>query len=370
MAEKMVGIKGLRGVGKTTLLLQYLKYKWKDVGTGLYVTADHPYFYRNSLFELAGDWERLGGTLLLIDEVHKYAHWSRELKLIYDGFPKLRVIFTSSPALDLYRGESDLSRRVVSLTLPGLSFREYLSLHQIMNLPVVTLSDILQHHRSISREINSSIKILPHFKDYGTSGYFPFSKPGQTTFTTQKLIQVINTVLETDLAYVQDYSASNIVKIKKLLGVIAASAPFEPNISKIAQKLQLGRDTVNHYLRHLQDAYILNLVNKPAKGISALQKPDKIYIENTAFVHALQPRPETGTLRETFFLNQLRNSGYVVELSTQGDFIVDGTYTFEVGGRNKDMSQISGVDNAFLALDDIESGIGSRIPLWLLGFLY
>lgn len=370
MAEKMVGIKGLRGVGKTTLLLQYLKYKWEDAETGLYVTADHPYFYQNSLFEVAGDWERLGGTLLLVDEVHKYANWSRELKLIYDGFPKLKVIFTSSSALDLYRGESDLSRRVVSQTLPGLSFREYLSLHQIIDLPVVALSDILQRHRAISREINSGIKILPHFKDYVTSGYFPFSKPGQTTFTTQKLIQVINTVLETDLAYVQDYSASNIIKIKKLLGVIAASAPFEPNISKIAQKLHLGRDTVNHYLRHLQDAYILNLVNKPTKGISALQKPDKIYIENTAFVHALQPRPETGTLRETFFLNQLRNSGYVVELSTKGDFLVDGTYTFEVGGRNKDMSQISGVDNAFLALDDIESGIGSRIPLWLLGFLY
>lgn len=370
IAEKMIGIKGLRGVGKTTLLLQYLKYEWKNPETALYVTADHPYFYQNSLFELAGEWERWGGALLLIDEVHKYANWSRELKLIYDGFPQLKVIFTSSSALDLYRGESDLSRRLITRTLNGLSFREYLSLHKIIEHPAVYLPDVLQNHKNISREINNSIKILPHFKDYITSGYFPFSKPGHNEFINQKLIQVINTVLETDLAHVQDYSATNIAKIKKLLGVIAASAPFEPNISKIAQKLNLGRETVNHYLRHLQDAYILNLTNKPAKGIAALQKPDKIYIENTAFVHALQPQPEVGTLRETFFVNQLRNGGYEVALGTKGDFIVNSLYTFEIGGRNKDMSQISGLENAYLALDNIEGGIGPRIPLWLFGFLY
>lgn len=370
LTEKMVGIKGLRGVGKTTLLLQYSKYKWENPETVLYVTADHPYFYQNSLFDLAGEWERMGGELLLIDEVHKYANWSRELKLIYDGFPTLKVVFTSSSALDLYRGESDLSRRLITLTLPGLSFREYLSLHKIIDHPIVSLSDILQNHRTIGREIINNIKVLPHFKNYIASGYFPFSKPGDDRFTNQKLIQVINTVLETDLAYVQDYSASNIAKIKKLLGVIAASAPFEPNISKIAQKLNLGRDTVNHYLQHLQDAYILILANKPAKGISALQKPDKIYIENTAFVNALQPQPEAGTLRETFFINQLRNSGYKVALSIKGDFLVDSKFTFEVGGKNKDMSQINGLENAYLALDEIESGVGSRIPLWLFGFLY
>src|SRR5690606_19817752 len=208
----MIGIKGLRGVGKTTLLLQYLRYKWKNPETSLYITADHPYFYQNSLFETAGEWERSGGALLLIDEIHKYANWSRELKLIYDGFPRLKIIFTSSSALDLYRGESDLSRRLISLILPGLSFREYLSFHDIIDYPVVSLADILQSHGEISREITSTIKILPHFKNYISSGYFPFSKPNQPEFTTQKLIQVINTILETDLAYVKDYSAANITK--------------------------------------------------------------------------------------------------------------------------------------------------------------
>ncbi|MEX2336219.1 MAG: ATP-binding protein, partial [Fulvivirga sp.] len=166
------------------------------------------------------------------------------------------------------------------------------------------------------------------------------------------------------------YSATNVTKIKKLLGVIAASAPFEPNISKIAQKLNLGRDTVNHYLRHLQDAYILFLANKPNRGISALQKPDKVFIENTAFVYALQSQPEIGTVRETFFINQIKNAGYQINLGKKGDFLVDGTYTFEIGGRNKNAIQIKDVDNAYLALDDIESGFGKQIPLWLFGFLY
>lgn len=368
--ERMIGIKGLRGVGKTTLLLQFLKYKWKDTETGLYVTADHPYFYQNTLFELAGVWERNGGALLLIDEVHKYPNWSRELKLIYDGYPNLQVLFTSSSALDLYRGESDLSRRITSQTLAGLSFREFLSLHKILDLSKLKLTEALTNHRSIGLDIASRLKILPHFKSYLISGYFPFIKPDDVNFANEKLIQVINTVLETDLSYIQGYNSTNIAKVKKLLGVIASSAPFEPNISKIAQKLHLGRDTVNMYLRHLHDAYILILTNKPSRGVNTLQKPDKIYIENTAFTYALQPSPEIGTLRETFFINQLKNSGHSIALSEKGDFIVDGKFVFEIGGRNKNVAQIKGVEDVYLALDDIETGMGYRIPLWLFGFLY
>jgi len=176
--------------------------------------------------------------------------------------------------------------------------------------------------------------------------------------------------LENDLAYIQDYNASNIAKIKKLLGVIAACAPFEPNISKIAEKLQFGRNTVNTYLRQLYEAHILRLLNKPANSISQLQKPDKIYFENTSFAYALQNNPEVGTMRETFFLNQVHNAGYKIHLSTKGDFLVANQWIFEVGGRSKGEKQIKGVKDAYLVLDDIEIGFGNRIPLWLFGFLY
>lgn len=368
--ERLLGIKGLRGVGKTTLLLQYMKYGFDKPDKALYVTADHPYFYQNTLFELAAEWYRYGGELLLIDEVHKYPDWSREIKLIYDGHPKLKVIFTSSSALDLYRGESDLSRRLITQTLQGMSFREYLSLMHNMKFEAADLQQLLKGHQKISREVCSNMKPLPLFKEYLKGGYFPFIVHQNADTLGQRLIQVINTVLESDLSYIQDFSTANIIKIKKLLGVIASVAPFEPNISKIAQKLHLGRDTVNHYLRHLHDAYIVILANKPSKSISNLQKPDKIYIENTAFAYALQNVPEIGTIRETFFINQLRNAGYTVNLSDRGDFLINEKWTFEIGGRNKDNNQISNMDDAFLALDEIETGFNNKIPLWLFGFLY
>ncbi len=367
--ERLLGLKGLRGVGKTTLLLQYL-YNYHEKERGLYVTADHPWFYENTLFDLAAQWYRYNGKLLLIDEVHKYPNWSRELKLIYDGHPDLRVIFTSSSALDLYRGESDLSRRLITQTLAGLSFREYLSFYHRLNFEKITLTDLLSNANEISTALTHQFKPLPLFKTYLRNGYFPFAKNIETESIAPRLIRIINTVLESDLAYVQDYSASNIAKIKRLLGVLAKVVPFEPNISKIASKLQLGRNTVNNYLRHLQDAHILRLINKDTSGISALQKPDKIFFENTAFAYAFQNQPNIGSIRETFFLNQLTNAGHRMNLSTVGDFLADEQWLFEIGGRNKNEKQIKDRENAFLALDDIETGVANRIPLWLFGFLY
>lgn len=368
--ERLLGIKGLRGTGKTTLLLQYLAYAYPNREKGLYVTADHPYFYTESLFGLASQWHSYGGELLLIDEVHKYPNWSRELKLIYDGFPKMQVLFTSSSALDLYRGESDLSRRLVTQFLHGMSFREFLNMKYDYNFDVLKLEDILKNHSKTARQITSEIKVLPLFKEYLKSGYFPFANSGNPSDFSIKLLQVINTVLETDLAFAQDYSVSNIEKIKKLLGVISVSAPFEPNVSSIAQKLQIGRNTVTSFLYHLEDAHILSLANKPNKGISHLQKPDKIYFENTNFAYSFQQSPEIGSIRETFFFNQLRNAGHRVNLSLTGDFLVDETQTFEVGGKNKTQKQITNTPNAYIAMDETEAGIGNRIPLWIFGFLY
>lgn len=368
--ERLLGIKGLRGVGKTTLLLQYLAYQYSEKNKGLYITADHPWFYKNTLFDLAGRWHQYDGKLLLIDEVHKYPEWSRELKLIYDGYPDLQVIFTSSSALDLYRGESDLSRRLHTQNLPGLSFREYLDFQHDLEFEKFTLSDLMTGAEEISTEFVSKFKPLPFFKSYLQNGYFPFTKSRHPESIQPRLIRIINTVLESDLAYIQDYSAANISKIKKLLGVIATTVPFEPNISKIARKLQIGRNTVNNYLHHLHDAHILKLINRSPEKISSLQKPDKIYFENTSFAYALQNQPNIGNVRETFFLNQVSNAGHQIHLSKTGDFLVDDKWVFEIGGRNKSTQQIKETDHAYLALDDIEFGFKSRIPLWLFGFLY
>ncbi len=364
--ERLLGIKGLRGVGKTTMLLQYAAER--ESSSSLYVTADHPYFYQHSLYDLAEQWEQQGGQMLLIDEVHKYPNWSRELKLMYDAFPRLQVLFTSSSALELYKGESDLSRRLLSLSLNGLSFREFLSFHQNIHFPSIKLTDLLSFHRQIAQEVNQKIRPLPLFKQYLREGYFPFSKEVQDILP--RLYRTINTVLESDLASIQDYSPSNVQKIKKLLAVIAESAPFAPNISGIANKLGIGRTTVYTYLKNLEDASLLNFIRKQGKGITALQKPDKIYLENTSLNYALQPQPEMGNLRETFFLNQLKNAEHQLMLPECGDFEVDQTYIFEIGGRNKGPQQILGLDNAYVVKDDMETGFGTTIPLWLFGFLY
>lgn len=369
--SRMIGIRGLRGVGKTTLLLQRIKYGVREEVQALYVTADHPYFYSYSLFELADEFYKYGGRHLFIDEVHKYANWSSELKNIYDGFPLLRVVFTASSALDMYRGSADLSRRVVSYELHGLSFREFLLLDSAINLPELGLEDVLNKHSSLARNIKKSlIAPLREFDRYLKFGYLPFFKEENEGKYLQKLFQVIDATLIADLAFIQDYSAEHIMKIKRLLGVLSESAPFVPNISSLAQKLHLGRDSVNHFLYHLQSARILNLVHKAPKGVALLQKPDKVYLENTNFSYALKADPDKGALREVFFLNQLLNAGHMLALPEKGDFIVNDTYIFEIGGKTKRKAQINAIESAYIVSDDIEIGYANKIPLWLFGFLY
>lgn len=368
--ERLLGIKGLRGVGKTTMLLQFLKYHSPARDKAIYVTADHPYFYSKSLFGLAEEWYQHGGSLMLIDEVHKYEQWSRELKLIYDGFPTLQIIFTSSSALDLYRGESDLSRRLITLELFGLSFREFLNYRYGHSFNALELSEILSNHKQLSESIVSKIRPLPLFKEYLETGNFPFINKDNIETTTERTIRMINTVLEVDIIYAYGYSASNVQRIKKLLGVIATAAPFQPNISKIAERLGLGRNTVNEYLQYLADARILRLVNRPGRGMTKLQKPDKIYFENASIAHAISPRPDKGSIRETFFAMQLSAAGNTVSLAPKADFLINDDIVIEVGGKNKDSGQLKDIPNSWLALDDIEIGFGKKIPLWLFGFLY
>ncbi|WP_100629183.1 ATP-binding protein [Algoriphagus formosus] len=367
--QRMIGIKGPRGAGKTTLMLQHLKFTLsKNQVNGLYVTADHPWFYQNNLLDTAMTWFKQGGQVLLIDEVHKYPNWSRELKNIYDGLPQLQVIFSASSALDIYRGESDLSRRVISYTLPGLSFREYLKLSETSDFPSFTLEEIKHRHREISHEVISTIRPLLYFEKYLSKGYLPIFVEGENEYGS-KLEQIINTVVDTDLAYISSYNAGTAAKVKKLLGVIAESAPFKPNVSAISTKLNISRDRILEHIYQLKDARILNVLLSRGKGVSRLQKPDKLYLENTNLAFAINSSPEKGNLRETFLLNQLLNAGYEVFEPKKGDFWVN-EITIEVGGKNKSSQQVIDEDEYLIASDDIETGWGKKIPLWLFGFLY
>src|SRR5690606_16468349 len=252
--QRMIGIKGPRGAGKTTLLLQHLKYDLgPHSGKGLYVTADHTWFYNKSLLDTAMEWHQQGGEVFLIDEVHKYPNWSRELKNIYDGLPQMKVIFSASSALDIYRGQADLSRRVISYSLPGLSLREYLAFTGVATFPPISLMEIRDRHREISQEIVSVIRPLPFFTKYLKSCYLPIFTEGENEYLP-KLEQIINAVVDTDLAYIASYNAGTAVKVKKLLGVVAESAPFKPNISALSNKLDIPRDRVLEYIYQLRDA--------------------------------------------------------------------------------------------------------------------
>ena len=350
-------------------MLQHLKFQL-DRKVSLFASADHPYFYNKGIFDLAEEWVVLGGKYLIIDEVHKLERWSNELKVVYDSFPDLKIIFSSSSALNIYQGEGDLSRRLSLYELSGLSFREYISFQGMAQLPSITLGQLVTDHQEIATEWLKVIKPIPLFREYLRVGYFPFSRELDEVEYLKRLIAVLNTVLEVDLAHAQSYSVSNTAKVKRLLGTIAELVPYEPNISSLASKLGLGRNTVLSYLQHLQDAKILNAIYHEQKGVAGLQKPSKIYLENTNLSYALRDIPEMGNLRETFVLSQVRNMNLDVQLPKKGDFLVDNQYLFEVGGRNKTRDQIKDFPNGYLLKDDVEIGFDQSIPLWMIGFLY
>jgi predicted AAA+ superfamily ATPase len=371
--ERFVGIKGLRGVGKTTMLLQHLQKHLGVSGEHLYVTLDHPYFYKNSLYELAEDFYNSGGKTLLVDEVHKMDNWSQQLKIVYDGFPGLQVVFTASSALNIYKGAADLSRRVLEYNLSGLSFREYLGFaHQIFQNPI-SLSDLLENHLQISMEIGSKCKPLPLFKQYLKTGYFPFGKGMHDDLFQARLIRTLEVVLNEDLVYVEGYNSDNIFKIKQLLAVIAGTAPFTINVTQVADKLGIGRNTVKAFMFALEKAGLINYLTRSGKGLSALQKPDKVYLDNTNFSYLLQTNPNSGSLRETFLVNQLKNAGFEITMPADGDVEIklpDGNTIIEIGGKSKNAKQVKHLPDFFIAADEIETGFKHKIPLYLFGFLY
>lgn len=368
--SRLIGIKGSRGVGKTTLLLQYVKTHFSGQGgEALYVSLDSIWFAEHSLLDFADHFVKYGGKHLFLDEVHKYPNWSQELKNIYDAYPELQVVFTGSSLLDILNARADLSRRAVVYTLQGLSFREFLSLQTGHEFSQHTLGEVLGHHQEIAGSIVDKVKPLVHFDQYLAYGYFPFYFE-QPDLYYQKLREVANMILEVELPLLRAVDIGYIPRVKQLLYIISQSVPFVPNVTKLSDKIGIQRTTLLSYLHYLDEVKLTKNLFKESGGISKLQKPRKIFLENTNLVYALgSEHMNRGNLRETFFANQLAYR-HSLQYADKGDFLVDGTYTFEVGGKGKSSGQIEGLSNAFIAADNIEYGHQQKLPLWLLGFLY
>lgn len=359
--SRMIGLTGARGVGKTTLILQHIKNDL-NVNEALYVTVEDFYFAGNKLIDLADAFEKRGGKYLFIDEIHKYKEWSRELKLIYDYHPGLKVVFTGSSVLDINKGASDLSRRAVMYQMKGLSFREYLILfHQIVSEPYA-LHEILSHKVSVKGLEHP----LPLYQDYLRRGYYPFAVESDFHIRLQ---QIINQTLELDIPLYADMNVATGRKLKQLLGIVAQSVPFKPNFTKIGEMLGASRNNIADYLLYLEEAGVVAQLRDATGGIRGLGKVDKVYLDNTNLVYNLaENASDIGNVRETFFLNQTKVL-FDVMASPVADFLIDGK-TFEVGGKNKRQKQIMGVENGFVVKDDIEFGFANVIPLWQFGLLY
>ena len=367
---RLISVRGSRGTGKTTLFLQHIKKTFSNnLNKVLYVNLDNVYFSNNTLVELAEKFASRGGTHLFIDEVHKYENWSKEIKNLYDDFPELHIAFTGSSLLEILNGRADLSRRTLVYELTGLSFREYLSLIKAHDFPIFTLEEILKNNEQIFAEIASKIKPFEFFDDYLSFGYYPYFLEGKDDYFN-RLNETLNMILEVELPMLRGLEIAYIPRIKKLLAVIGESAPFIPNITQLAAKIGISRQTLLIYLKYLEDAKLINQLYKKSRGLSVLEKPEKILMENTNLIELFNgENANTGSRRETFVLNQLLHS-HKVDFSEESDFFVDSKYTFEVGGKNKKRKQIQEIPDSYIIADDIEFGTDRRIPIWLLGFMY
>ncbi len=373
-------ILGQRGVGKTTGIIQTILMRYGDVQTtkALYIQADHTITSKYNLYDIAREFQNYGGELLCIDEVHKYPEWARELKSIYDTFDDLQMIVSGSSLLQIRKASHDLSRRVIVSYLNGLSFREYLNIHQGICIQPISLSHLLDNHQDIAQEFIQVIeatdhKILVLFKEYLKRGFYPYYEEFDEIGFYVTLDEQIHATLESDLPHVfPDLSGYSIAKMKKLLALIATTVPYIPDLKYLKEVLDIGDErTLKTYLRHLHDARIITMLPKKGKGMKSLYKPEKLYLNNSNLAYALGDKQNLnlGTIRECFFTQAIGN---LAELSIppKGDFLINDEILIEVGGRGKGSSQIKGSSDAYLVLDEMEVGINKKIPLWLFGFLY
>lgn len=368
--ERLIGIKGAKGVGKTTMLLQHIRLTFTDRSKAFYVSLDNIWFSSHTLSELVEYLYTHGVTHLFLDEVHKYPTWVREIKNIYDDYPQLHIIFTGSSLLEINQAEGDLSRRLSIYMLHGLSFREYLEITDTAHLPLLSLQDILSDHMQLASSITSTFKVLPHFEQYMKTGYYPFFlETSSDTSYFERLQQVVSTVIENDIPAIEKIEYETLQKAKRLLMILSQSAPYTPNIANLCATLSTTRNQLIHLLSLLERAALIRQLHADNKGLKALGKPDKIIFNNTNLMHALGSTTDAGTARESFFSAMMSHS-HTIQYAKQGDLQVDSHYLFEVGGKNKGYSQIADLPDSYVVADDIEIGYGHKIPLWIFGLIY
>lgn len=366
--SRLVGIKGARGVGKTTMLLQHIKETFNNIDDVIYVSLDNLWFENHQLEELVEFLYTHGVMHIYFDEVHRYKNWTMLLKHFYDSYPGLSIVYTGSAMLAIENSVADLSRRQSLYTLNGLSFREYLDYEGIAKIPSVGLEELLMNHTKYALDVTSEIKVLRHFDLYLRKGYYPYYKEAGEDYL-MRVGEVVRLIIESDIPAVEDITYTTVQKIRKLLMVIAENVPLEANINKLSTQLESTRDQTLKMLYLLDRAGLLWLLTDKIKDYKHLTGPKKIYLNNANLMYALPGKISEGTMRETFFANQL---GAITTLTMpkQGDFMADGKFLFEVGGTRKTFDQIADLPNSYLAIDDIETGNGNRIPLWIFGCLY
>lgn len=366
--DRLIGIKGARGVGKTTLMLQYIKRNFEQTDHALYVSLDNLWFSTHSLDDLIEYHYTHGGTHLFLDEVHKFPQWQTKLKNLNDEYPDLYIVYTGSSMLEIDVQQGDLSRRQMVYQLVGLSFREFLEFECGMKIPAYSLEELLKNHIAIATDVTGQVKILPLFEKYMRTGYYPFYKETYGGYDF-RLQEVIRQVIESDLPAVEDVQYITTLKVKKLLMVLAERVPHTPKMNELYKELETNREQGLKMLYALERGGLLALLTTQMKNYKSFSRPDKIYLDNTNLMYALSSKADIGTLRETFFFNQLSVSHELL-LPLQGDFYIDRHYLVEVGGRTKTFDQIKDVPDSFLAVDGTEVGHHNRIPLWMFGLLY
>ncbi|NPD83660.1 ATP-binding protein [Lentimicrobium sp. L6] len=368
--DRLIGLTGARGVGKTTLMLQYLKKHSKSSRSWIYVSLDNFYFLKNRLFDFAEEFYLKGGRHLFIDEVHHYPHWSMDIKNLHDIYHDLKIVFSGSSALQIHKAEADLSRRAAIYNLHELSFREYLMLSGKYEGKVYSFEEVLKNHTEISLEITKGKSIIPWFNEYLSEGIYPFFKEAKGQYH-ERLNSVINIIIERDLQVLEKISYATVYKLKMLVALLADNVPYQVNITALSSKTGLSRDVLLRLLGALDRANLIKNIRLVGSSDGYLTKPDKIYMNNTSLLSSLHSGNVSikETMRETFFMNQMCKS-HVVKSAKEGDFKIDNRYVFEIGGRKKTFEQIADLPDSFIAADDLEVGYHNKIPLWLFGFMY
>jgi predicted AAA+ superfamily ATPase len=366
---RLVGIKGARGVGKTTLLLQHLKGLALPPNQAAYFSLDDLYFAGKTLRETGDQFYKQGGRVLALDEVHKYPNWAAEVKNLHDFFPDLQIFFTGSSIIDIAKEEGDLSRRALLYELAGLSYREYLAMKKIRQLPVLSLEQQMEEPSAVANYFTPEFRPLEYFNDYLRHGYYPFGVEDPSSLY-QRLNQVIRTIVEIDMAELPSFDIRNARKMLQLIEVIASAVPFKPNIKELAVKTQIHRNSINAYLHYLEQGKIISLLHPAGSSTATLQKPEKIFLQNTTLLYALaKERFEIGSVRETF-VHSMLSVNHTLTAPKKGDFLVDNKFTLEVGGTTKKKGQINSISNAWVVKDGIEIGTKGVLPIWGLGLIY